>query len=77
MTRSSDSEAGFEDAVKGIGAGIVGRFKEMAGEILEDPDLEEEGIVQQLDGKLRRADPVPEGGDEPAGPERSTADNDQ
>jgi uncharacterized protein YjbJ (UPF0337 family) len=50
-----DQEAGLEASVKGIGQGIAGKFKEMLGEFIEDPNLEEEGIVQQLDGQIRRA----------------------
>jgi uncharacterized protein YjbJ (UPF0337 family) len=49
------NEDDFERAVKGIGQGIAGRFKEMAGELLDDPDLEQAGIAQQLEGKIRRA----------------------
>jgi uncharacterized protein YjbJ (UPF0337 family) len=48
-------DPGFEAAVKGIAQGIAGKFKEMAGELIEDEDLEHEGIVQQLQGKIRRA----------------------
>jgi uncharacterized protein YjbJ (UPF0337 family) len=46
----------LEDSVKGIGKGIAGKLKEMAGELIDDPNLEEEGIAQQIDGKLRRAE---------------------
>lgn len=53
-------EPGFEDAVKGVAKGIAGRMKEMAGELLDDERLEEDGIVQQLDGKLQRAGEEPE-----------------
>lgn len=49
-------ESGFEASVKGIGQGIAGKFKEMLGEFIDDPKLEHEGIVQQLDGQIRRAE---------------------
>ena len=48
------SESEFEGSVKGIGQGIAGKFKEMLGEFIDDPNLEQEGIVQQLDGQIRR-----------------------
>jgi len=47
-------EGGFEGSVKGIGQGIAGRLKELAGELFDDPGLEEAGIAQQLEGKTRR-----------------------
>jgi uncharacterized protein YjbJ (UPF0337 family) len=50
------NEGGLERAAKGIGQGIAGRLKEVAGEFLDDPDLEEAGIVQQLEGRIRRAE---------------------
>jgi uncharacterized protein YjbJ (UPF0337 family) len=50
------NEEGLERAVKGIGQGIAGRLKEFAGEFLDDPDLEQAGIVQQLEGRIRRAE---------------------
>jgi uncharacterized protein YjbJ (UPF0337 family) len=58
------AEPGFEASVKGIGQGIAGKFKEMVGELIDDPDLEQEGIVQQLDGQIRRAE-----ADNPSSPE--------
>jgi uncharacterized protein YjbJ (UPF0337 family) len=48
-------EGGFEAAVKGIGQGVAGRLKELAGELLDIAELEESGIAQQLEGKARRA----------------------
>jgi uncharacterized protein YjbJ (UPF0337 family) len=54
------NEEGLERAVKGVGQGIAGRLKELAGDFLDDPDLEQAGIVQQLEGKIRRAE-----GDQP------------
>jgi uncharacterized protein YjbJ (UPF0337 family) len=48
-------QGGFEGTVKGIGQGIAGRLKELAGELLDLADLEDEGIAQQLEGKARRA----------------------
>ena len=62
MTQSDEPEAEqlkeseFEGSVKGIGQGIAGRFKEMLGEFIDDPNLEQEGIVQQLDGQIRRSE---------------------
>ena len=49
-------EGDFERAVKGVGQGIAGRLKELAGEFFDDPDLEEAGIAQQLEGEARRAE---------------------
>jgi uncharacterized protein YjbJ (UPF0337 family) len=55
-------EGGLEAAVKGIGQGVAGRLKELAGELLDLAELEESGIAQQLEGKARRAqnEPAPE-----------------
>jgi len=50
------NEGDFERAVKGVGQGIAGRLKELAGELTDDPELEEAGIAQQLEGKARRAE---------------------
>lgn len=50
-----DQESGLEASVKGIGQGIAGKFKEILGEFIDDPNLEEEGIAQQVDGRVRRA----------------------
>jgi len=57
-------ESGLEASVKGVGQGIAGKLKEMVGELIDDPDLEQEGIVQQLDGQIRRAE-----ADDPSRPE--------
>ena len=51
-----DPESAFEASVKGIGQGIAGKFKEMLGEFIDDPGLEQDGIVQQLDGQIRRSE---------------------
>ena len=59
LIRHNEDE--LERAVKGVGQGIVGKLKEIAGEFFDDPDLEEAGIAQQLEGKIRRAE-----GDGPA-----------
>jgi uncharacterized protein YjbJ (UPF0337 family) len=48
-------EGALEEAVKGIGQGIAGRLKEVAGELLDLAALEEEGITQQRQGEARRA----------------------
>jgi uncharacterized protein YjbJ (UPF0337 family) len=53
------NEGELERSVKGVGQGIAGRLKELAGELLDDPDLEQAGIVQQLEGKIRRAEDDP------------------
>jgi uncharacterized protein YjbJ (UPF0337 family) len=53
---SHRDEEGLERAVKGIGQGIAGRLKELTGELLDNPEMERAGIVQQLDSKIRRAD---------------------
>jgi uncharacterized protein YjbJ (UPF0337 family) len=44
---ADEKEETLEDAVKGIAAGIIGKAKEVAGELMEDPALEQEGIAQQ------------------------------
>jgi uncharacterized protein YjbJ (UPF0337 family) len=44
---ADDNDESLEDAVKGIASGIAGKMKEVAGELMEDPELEEEGIAQQ------------------------------
>ena len=49
----SDEES-LEEAVKGIATGIAGKAKEVAGELLEDPALEEEGVTQQQEGEAIR-----------------------
>jgi len=46
---------GFESAVKGVGQSIAGRLKEMAGQFLDDPDLEAAGTTQRIEGEQRRA----------------------
>jgi len=54
-------EESLEAAVKGIAAGVAGKAKEVAGELLEDPALEEEGIAQQAEGEaLRTGETAPE-----------------
>jgi len=51
-------EETLEQAVKGIAAGIVGKAKEVAGELLDDPDLEAEGVAKQEESDaLRAGDP--------------------
>jgi uncharacterized protein YjbJ (UPF0337 family) len=49
-------EESLEAAVKGIATGIAGKAKEVLGELLDDPDLEAEGIDQQREGEARRAE---------------------
>ncbi len=39
--------------IKGKGNQVVGKVKEKAGEILNNPDLEAEGEVQNLKGKAQ------------------------
>ena len=48
-------DSGLEASVKGVAQGIVGRLKEMAGELLEDQDLERAGLAQQHEGENRRS----------------------
>ena len=58
-TPSDDStdgeEEGLEAAVKGIAAGLVGKAKQVAGELLEDQELERAGKVQQEQAEVRRS----------------------
>ena len=49
-------EAGLERSVKDVGRGLAGRIKQMAGELLEDPALEQEGKDQQREAEARRAE---------------------
>lgn len=49
-------EAGLERSVKDVGRGLAGRIKQVAGELLEDPALEQEGKVQQREAEARRAE---------------------
>jgi uncharacterized protein YjbJ (UPF0337 family) len=44
---TEDHEETLEEAVKGIAAGIAGKAKEIAGELMDDPELEQQGIAQQ------------------------------
>lgn len=48
-------EETLEEAVKGIATGIAGKAKEVAGEMLDDPELVEAGLAQQQEGEARRA----------------------
>jgi uncharacterized protein YjbJ (UPF0337 family) len=50
-------EEDLERAVKGVGQSIAGRLKEVAGELLDDPGLQQAGIAQQREGEIRRAQP--------------------
>lgn len=63
------SDESLESAVKGVAQGIAGKLKEIAGELIEDDNLEEEGITQQIEGRMRRSD------DETAGEPATTADD--
>jgi uncharacterized protein YjbJ (UPF0337 family) len=45
----------LEEAVKGIATGFVGKLKEVAGELLEDEDLERRGMEQQQDAEALRS----------------------
>ena len=49
-------EAGLERSVKDVARGLAGRIKQVAGELLEDPALEQEGRDQQLEAEARRAE---------------------
>ena len=55
MQDDERNDESLEAAVKGIATGMAGKAKEIAGELLEDPALEEEGIAQQEEGEARRA----------------------
>ena len=55
MQDEERDDESLEAAVKGIATGMAGKVKEIAGELLEDPALEEEGIAQQEEGEARRA----------------------
>lgn len=48
-------EESLEAAVKGIAAGIAGKAKQLAGELLDDPDLERAGKAQQEEAEARRS----------------------
>jgi uncharacterized protein YjbJ (UPF0337 family) len=48
-------EETLEEAVKGIATGIVGKAKQVAGELLGDPDLEAEGVAKQEEAESIRA----------------------
>jgi uncharacterized protein YjbJ (UPF0337 family) len=65
--RDDDGEGeSLEDAAKGIATGIVGKFKEVAGELLEDEALEREGLRQQQESEEMRSGRHPDEGDAPA-----------
>lgn len=49
-----EADPGLEEAVKGIATGFVGKLKQAAGELLEDEDLERQGIAQQQEADERR-----------------------
>jgi len=48
-------EEPLEASVKGIAQGVVGKLKEVAGELLEDEKLEQKGIAEQRESEIRRA----------------------
>jgi uncharacterized protein YjbJ (UPF0337 family) len=50
-----EGEEPLEASVKGIAQGIVGKLKEVAGELLEDEQLEQEGLAEQRESEIRRA----------------------
>ena len=54
-TTEPDGEEPLEASVKGIAQGVVGRLKEVAGELLEDEQLEREGLVEQRKSETRRS----------------------
>jgi uncharacterized protein YjbJ (UPF0337 family) len=56
---SGDGES-LEAAVKGIAMGLTGKLKEAAGELLEDPELEQQGVEQQREAdEIRRTGATP------------------
>lgn len=58
---SGDGES-LEAAVKGIAKGLTGKLKEAAGELLEDPELEQQGVEQQREAEeIRRPGVTPAG----------------
>ena len=54
-TTEPEGEEPFEASVKGIAQGIVGKMKEVAGELLDDEQLEEKGLAEQRASEIRRA----------------------
>jgi uncharacterized protein YjbJ (UPF0337 family) len=55
---SGDGES-LEAAVKGIAMGLAGKLKEAAGELLEDPELEQQGVEQQREADEIRGTGAP------------------
>lgn len=47
--------SGTGDKVRGMGEELKGRFKEGAGDVTNDPNLQAEGEGDQLKGKGRQA----------------------
>jgi uncharacterized protein YjbJ (UPF0337 family) len=45
----------LEAAVKGVAAGIAGKLKQVAGQLLDDEQLEQQGLRQQEEAEARRA----------------------
>jgi len=56
-TTEHEGEEPLEASVKGIAQGVVGKLKEVAGELLEDEELEQKGIAEQRESEIRRAKP--------------------
>lgn len=48
-------EEPLEAAVKGIAATVAGKVKQVAGELLEDEELERAGKAQQDEAAVRRS----------------------
>ena len=50
-----EGEEPLEASVKGIAQGVVGKMKQVAGELLEDEQLERDGLAEQRESEIRRA----------------------
>jgi uncharacterized protein YjbJ (UPF0337 family) len=47
-----------EDRAKGKVQEVKGKLKEQAGRITDNPDLEDEGTVEKIGGKVRQVRPT-------------------
>lgn len=52
---AEENDETLEDAVKGIAKGIVGKAKEIAGELMDDPELEAKGVAEQEESEELRS----------------------
>lgn len=44
-----------EDQIAGTGREVVGKIKETAGDVLNDPQLQGNGVADQIQGKTQQA----------------------